>query len=321
MPPETIDQSPAHQAAADITGNDFPPRYLAAKKEIDDRSLNHHVWETLRRSLAQAAGPEPVNILEIGAGIGTMLQRVVERGLLAGPATYVASDSDAGHLRSARRHLSQWAQTQGHALSWSAQNHGRLQTAGADVALELMHARAEELTVRSDGLGPLHLLIAHAVLDLLDFAALLPRLLTRLTNSGLAYLTGNFDGETLFLPDCEEDPEIIRRYHTSMELRLTGASHTGRNLLRLLQRPGLELLAAGSSDWVIHPRNGGYAPEEIFFLHTIIATVEREVAGQTNPPPGLAAWARLRHRQVDNGELSLLASHLDFLARRQGALP
>jgi hypothetical protein len=107
-----------------------------------------------------------------------------------------------------------------------------------------------------------------------------------------------------------------------METRLTGASRTGRRLLALLQRPDLELLAAGSSDWIIHPRNGAYSEDENFFLHSLITTVERELAGKSGPAPsGLTVWSRTRRQQVDAGTLSFLARNLDFLARRQPRLP
>ncbi len=321
MRQDNVINSQIHPAAADETGKSFDPRYLAAKKGIDDKALNQDVWETLRQALPQAAGSEPVNILEVGAGIGTMLERIIDRGLLTGLATYTATDSDPGQLGAAREYLSQWAGKRGHVLSWFGEHHGRLRTASADVSLVLGLACAEELADRSDIPGPFHLLIAHAVLDLVDFPAVLPRLLSRLKNNGLAYLTCNFDGETIFLPECVGDEEIVRLYHASMEARLTGASHTGRRLLTFLQRPGLELLAAGSSDWGIHPRQTRYSMDESFFLHAIIETVEREVAKINNPPSGLAAWARLRHQQVEAGELSFLARHLDFLVRHHPSLP
>lgn len=321
MSKDNFSHDPMHPAVADKTPNGFSPHYLAAKKTIDDRALNHHVWETLRLALAQTAGPGPLKILDVGAGIGTMLERVVERRMLTGPAVYVVSDSDPGQLSAARQELSQWAQKRGEALSWSGEHQCRLQTADADVAIVLDLASAEELADRSDTLGSFDLLIAHAVLDLVDFPSVLPRLLRRLKASGLAYLTCNFDGDTIFLPEWDGDQEIIRQYHASMDARLAGASRTGRRLLTFLQRPGLKLLAAGSSDWVIHPRNAGYATDETFFLHALIETVERALAKKNSPPPGLAAWARLRHQQVAAGELSLLARHLDLVARRQGPLP
>ncbi|KJS03492.1 MAG: hypothetical protein VR65_00520 [Desulfobulbaceae bacterium BRH_c16a] len=307
------------QAAVDKTGKSFAPDYLAAKKTIDDRALNHHVWETLCQALPQTTGNEPVNILEIGAGIGTMLERIVDWGLLTNASTYVATDSDPGQLGAARKYLSQWAGRRGHALSWPEEHRGRLSTSRADISVALDLARAEELADKSGSPGPFHLVIAHAVLDLVDFPAVLPRLLSRLTKNGLGYFTCNFDGETVFLPECEGDAEIIRRYHASMEARLAGASHTGRRLLTFLQRPGLELLAAGSSDWVIHPRSHRYVTDEAFFLHAIIETVERELK-KNRRLPGLAAWARLRHRQVETGELSFLARHLDLLVRRHPCL-
>jgi hypothetical protein len=316
MPQETSLSGHIHQAVSDTTGNCFDPRYLAAKKVVDDRALSQHVWRTLRRALPQTTGSEPVSVLEIGAGIGTMFERAIDRGLLTGHATYVATDSDPGQLRAAREYLSQWAVKRGHTLSWPETYRGRLSTTEADVSLILIHARAEDLMDRVDMPCLFHLLVAHAVLDLLDFPAVLPHLLSRLQDDGLAYLTCNFDGETIFLPECN-DQEIVRLYHASMEERLHGASHTGRRLLTFLQGPGLELLAAGSSDWIIHPRQTGYSREETFFLHAIVETVERELTGRPCPPSGLAAWGRLRHLQIDAGELSFLARHLDLLARRR----
>ena len=185
------------QRIADDTGTSFDPRYLTAKKSIDDRALNHHVWETLRQTLHPSTDSEPVKILELGAGIGTMLTRLVDRGLLTGPSAYLATDMDPRQLRAAPKYLSQWAEKHGHCWSWAGDG-GRLSTARAEISLTLEPARAEELADRSDSLGPFHLIIAHAVLDLLDFPALLPRLLSRLTNNGLAYFTCNFDGETVF---------------------------------------------------------------------------------------------------------------------------
>jgi len=309
---------------ADGSETSFDPRYLAAKKSIDDRALNRFVWAALCQALPQTTGAEPANIVEIGAGIGTMLARMVDWGLLAGPATYLATDCDAGHLRLARRYLADWADDRGHALHWPEQQRGRLCTPQAEIAMILEAVRAEEMACRAGSVGTFHLIVAHAVLDLIDLPAVLPGLLSQLTDNGLAYFTCNFDGTTLFLPEYPggDEQEILRRYHASMETRLTGASRTGRRLLCLLQGPGLELLAAGSSDWVIHPRNGTYSGDEVSFLHALIATVEQELTGKSGPPPsGLAAWARTRHRQVEAGALTFLARNLDLLARRRPSPP
>jgi len=324
MQDDNIPDNAIHSPTLRVNGNDFSSGYLAAKKAIDDRALNRHVWETLCQALPQATERAPVNIIEIGAGIGTMLARVVDWGLLTGPVTYVITDWAEDHLREGRQYLSKWAAQRGHDLSWQDHRRGRLRTASADVSLVVFVASAQTVADGSDTLGRFHLLIAHALLDLVDFPVLLPKLLMRLEDNGLAYLTCNFDGDTLFLPEYpgEEEKEILRRYHASMEARVSGASTTGRRLLTFLQRPGVALLAAGSSDWLIHPRDGRYTIDEAFFLNALIATVKRELVDKNGPTlSGLSAWAGLRHRQVEAGELTFLARHLDLLARRYRPLP
>ncbi len=304
--------------AAGAMDKDFYLRYLAAKKSIDDRALNRYVWDSLCQALPKTMAGEALRIVEIGAGIGTMIERVVDWGLVTGQASYLASDRAADHIQAARPRLTKWAKDRGHALSWPGQASGRLRTAGAEMLLELEVASLEELAGRPETQVPFHLLIAHAVLDLVDFAELLPKLFRRLTKNGLAYLTCNFDGETVFLPEYQghEEKEIIRRYHASMEARLTGSSRSGRRLLTFLGRPGLEVLAAGSSDWIIPPGADRYSSDEAFFLHAIIETVERELTKNgSQSPVGLSAWARSRHRQVESGELIFMARHLDLLVR------
>ena len=317
------------QGIADATGTSFDPHYLAAKKSIDDRTLNQHVWETLYTALQQIRrhddilnkGDEPLRILEVGAGIGTMLSRIIDWNLLPDTATYLATDNDPGQQQAARTYLTHWAQRRGHSLSWSGRHHGRLRTVGNEISLTLERASIEELADQAHPDGPFHLLLAHAVLDLVDAAAVLPQLVTQLANSGMLYCTCNFDGETVFLPKNVADEEIIRLYHASMETRQPGASHTGRRLLRLLQDLDLEILATGCSDWNILPTNRQYATDTTFFLHAIVETVVLELAHKSNPLSGLAAWADLRHRQIEAGKLSFLARHLDVLARYHTSRP
>ena len=53
-------------------------RYLAAKVTVDDRALNRPVWERLVAALpvSEALG-RPLQVLEVGAGIGTMVERLL----------------------------------------------------------------------------------------------------------------------------------------------------------------------------------------------------------------------------------------------------
>ena len=67
-------------------------RYLAAKKDLDDRSLNRHVRETLARHLLETRKTPPLRVLEVGCGIGTMLERLLDWQLLP-EAAYTGIDS------------------------------------------------------------------------------------------------------------------------------------------------------------------------------------------------------------------------------------
>ena len=49
------------------------PHYLLSKQSVDDRALNQHVLNELRRRLPA----QPIRIMEMGAGIGTMLRRLM----------------------------------------------------------------------------------------------------------------------------------------------------------------------------------------------------------------------------------------------------
>ena len=53
-------------------------RYLAAKTTVDDRALNRHVLAELRRLMPAGA----LQVLEVGAGLGTMVARLMDWGVV-----------------------------------------------------------------------------------------------------------------------------------------------------------------------------------------------------------------------------------------------
>jgi ubiquinone/menaquinone biosynthesis C-methylase UbiE len=83
-------------------------RYLAAKKSVDDRALNWQVWQRLVAALPRATTEQPLRILEVGAGIGSMVERLVAGDVLTHP-TYTAIDNAPALLTEAHRGLPQWA--------------------------------------------------------------------------------------------------------------------------------------------------------------------------------------------------------------------
>jgi hypothetical protein len=172
------------------------------------------------------------------------------------------------------------------------------------------------------------LLIAHAVLDLTDVVATLPKLFGLLAPGGLFYFSINFDGVTVLQPtiDAVFEAKIERLYHQTMDERvingrLSGDSQTGRHLFHQLREAGSTILAAGGSDWVVFSgENGAYPADEAYFLHCIIHTLHGALAGHPElDTVAFDQWIAQRHTQVETGELVYIAHQLDFLGRWNGS--
>jgi SAM-dependent methyltransferase len=301
-------------------------RYLTAKRAVDDRALNRHVVDALRAHVPAGAPGRPVRVLEVGAGNGTMAARVAEWQLFR-HADYVAVDGDAGAVADGWRSLAAWARGRG--LDCAERGTGaeralRIGGPGGDeIAIRLVHADVLEF----DPGARFDLLIANAFLDLVDIPAILPRLWRWVRPGGHFWFTINFDGETIFIP--EEEPELERRilalYHRTMDERVVGGrrsgdSRSGRHLFGHLTDSGAEILAAGSSDWVVHPVGGRYPGEEAAFLHPIIDMVHEALRGRPVlegdlDGERLAAWVETRRRQIDQGRLTYIAHQIDFFGR------
>ena len=301
-------------AAPDFT------RYLAAKKGLDDRSLNRQVWDHLVRAVRERPDSAPLRVLEVGCGIGTMVERLLDRGLLA-RAAYTGIDVEAGLIRAAVERLHGYAAARHVPLTTDSGGAMLFSTPVQDVRITLEAADLFDFLDREPGKSAWDLLVAHAVLDLIDLAAALPRLLSRLAPGGLFYFTLNFDGATILEPPIDPDLDTLIEalYHRTMDTRRSrgrpsGSSRTGRQLFGRLKEAGARLIAAGSSDWVVFPGPDGYPGDEAYFLHFIIDTIGQALHGH----PELArsrfqAWIAQRHRQIESRELIYVAHQLDFL--------
>lgn len=297
--------------------------YLAAKKCVDDRALNRQVRQSLARALAGAAPRGPLKVLEVGAGIGTMVERLLDWGLLR-QAVYTAIDLEPDNLREARHRLGRYAASQGWAIGNGADGRFTLQGPDKSLTLSLEAVDLYDFHAREGSRTAWDLLIAHGVLDLLDLARVLPRLFSFLSPGGLFYFTLNFDGATILLPRIEArlDGLIEALYHQTMDQRRirgrrSGSSKTGRRLGAYLRSaPGVQVLAAGRSDWLVFPGQSGYPPDEAYFLHFIVHTIHQALKGHPRlPGPALEDWIARRHAQIEQGALTYIAQQWDFLGR------
>lgn len=297
-------------------------RYLAAKKTVDDRALNAQVWQTLAQTLPPASPLRPLAVLEVGAGIGTMVERVLERGLLS-HAHYTAIDAAPTLIAEAQRRLPAWARSNGLVMETGEGRSLRLHGWGQEVAIDLEAIDLFEFATREQGRRAWDLIIAHAVLDLLDIPTALAHLCPLLRPEGLLYCTLTFDGVTAFLPeiDAEFDARIEALYHRTMDERRvagrpSGDSRAGRRLIGHLTASGLEALAVGGSDWLVFPRAGRYPDDEAFFLHFIIRTVQEALSARVElDSERFAAWIAARQGQIERGELVYIAHQVDVLGR------
>jgi SAM-dependent methyltransferase len=295
-------------------------RYLAAKKPLDDRSLNAHVWQMMVASLPEGTRSRPPRFIEIGAGIGTMIERLLERSPL-GDAEYLALESEPAHRVRAAQQLQSWAADHGRAWTRLSDDRWRLEGPGERVEIDW---RTASLFDDRQAMPSADVVLANAFLDLVDLDRALPRILGWLRPGGLFYFTLNFDGVTAFLPevDADLDAAIVRAYHATMDERRdgehpSGDSRTGRHLLVELARRGAPILAAGSSDWIVHPRDGIYQGDEAFVLHTLLDMVEASVGRRSGlDSRRLSEWIETRRHQIEAGELIFLAHQIDVVGRK-----
>jgi hypothetical protein len=290
-------------------------RYLAAKTTVDDRALNRYVLAELCH-LLPAGAPR---VLEVGAGLGTMVARLMDWGVVA-TGEYILLDADRQLLDCSRRWLSDWAAARG--LRCDLLPDGLWV---GDTRVRLVHAELGRYLGASHG-AVADVLIANAVLDLVDVPAVLPGLLRLLVPGGAYWFTINYDGESIFAPGHPHDDLIMQAYHRDMDERIrygrpAGESQTGRRLFHYLRAAGAPALAAGSSDWVVSAGpDGNYPGDEAYFLRSILDTLQNALRSRPErvEPADLADWLAVRGRQLAAGELVYIAHQLDFVGRSPG---
>ncbi len=278
-------------------------RYLEAKRTVDDRALNVRVWDRLRSEIV-VSGEErtsPLKVLEIGGGVGTMVERLRYSAML-GECDYTLLDNDSELIDAAQIRL----------------------TRSHDMKIHYVVADAFEYLSDPGQHGAWDLIVANAVLDLTDLGTSVPTLMNGLEPGGLLYSSINYDGLTTFAPVIDEwlDTHIERLYNRSMHKRRPDGTESvgskcGRELIPALREAGAQVLEAGSSDWVVFADHNGYHADEEYFLRHILGFVEDELVGHPElDRESFASWLTTRQFQVRTGELVYIAHQIDALARR-----
>jgi hypothetical protein len=301
-------------------------RYLSSKKSVDDRALKNHVRDALAAALSKSSPESRLKVLELGAGIGTMIERLVDWKLLT-CAEYTAADSAADLVAESPRRLARWAAGRGFDFSLQPKNTALIRTQDGELLIKFLQADVYDFLSPENSEGQQwDLGIAHAFIDVVDIGGVLPRFCNLIRPGGLLYLTLNYDGETIFLPELSYafEKRIMQLYNQSMDDRITGGRktggcQTGRKLFGHLKAVNAAVLAAGSSDWIVMPGPHGYPRDESYFLHYILDTIYYELRNRSGLDQNeFESWVQTRHDQVAKAELVFIAKNLDWLAQVSG---
>ncbi len=291
------------------------PHYLLSKQTVDDRALNKDVVNALRIHMPT----RPASIIEVGAGIGTMLKRLITWNMFYA-GDYILVDEQAENIAYAREWIPQWAMEAGLSVERIEENGFQLCDQAHDIQVHLERADVFEFIQRNK--TPVDVLIAHAFLDLLPMPESLAGLFS--LTKGLAWLTLNFDGVSSLQPvvDRSLDEKIEQLYHASMDARPTGGdSRTGRKLFQHLRSQRAEILAAGASDWVVYGKDGKYPADESYFLQFVLHFFESSLKGCAElEATAFQRWLAKRHEQIERGELVYIAHQMDFLVKTPPSL-
>ena len=288
--------------------------YLEAKRSVDDRSLHPRLWERFLTEAEdivtgsdRAVGPsEPLRIVELGAGSGTMVDRL--RDWHAFPR--LTADGTRA------LHYDAWEYNRETAIHLQKRIDASPEIGSGQVFVgDISDAGRTD----SGGLEPYDVVIAHAVLDLFSPTEL-PGVLNRfLRRGGILYGTIIFDGVTILEPILETDLDeaILNAYHRTM----TGGF--ARRHIPALIDANYTVLDTAASDWIITPHPGEARDDEVVLITTVLEMLERSVGEliQQDPDCGVTRehldhWLNYRRQQARAGTLLFAAHQFDVVARR-----
>lgn len=299
-------------------------RYLRAKRSIDDRSLNRHVWDTMATAISSGSMDAPLRVIEVGAGIGTMLARMVEWELFRF-AEYTGIDNQVENIQFARVYLREWASRNEFQVAESQKGFLMM---GKNSKVQVNFYCADLFDyININQSQDFDLLVAHAFLDLVP----LPETINQLFGWGkkdfLYYFSINYDGLTVFEPiiEAEFDELVLSLYHDTMRERFAnghryGDHQAGRHMLDYIPKQGGSIHSAGSSDWIVYPGPDGYPTDEAYFLHFIIHTIYQALIDHPQLDSlRFTQWIEMRHQQIERAELVYLAHQMDYFGKNKSA--
>lgn len=274
--------------------------YLKAKKTVEEDCLNERVLDEVGRLIDDGC-----EVFEAGAGVGSMVQHLVERGVAPSEFSYTAVDLREENVNRGRKRLADWGRRRG----YEVERDGNVLRFDGERRFDV-EFRVGDLYEESGGYD---LVVAHALLDVLR----LDEAVSHLFSLGdTFYFPVCFDGVTTFEPSYDGgfDRQVERAYHGTMDGEdRAGGSRTGRRVFKAVRDAEGAVTAAGSSDWVIFPGEDGYTEDERVVVRHVLETVRDAVSEEGSPDDGrLKEWFADREKRLEDGELVYIAHNIDF---------
>ena len=285
------------------------PRYLESKRSVDERALAPRVRD---RFLAEL--PPAPDIVEAACGTGVTVPRLLSWGVDAG--RYRGIDADERIVPFARWVRPRELRRAGYHVADDAADPTGAEDNPDFVAddLAVSFAAGDALDVLDAATG-VDAVIAQAFADLVPLPELASAVESALRPGGVAYLPITFDGGTILQPDHPADNAVTAAYHAAIADQPGRDPRAGRHLIDLFRQRDGDLLAAGSSDWVIRPRDGAYPADERYFLGRLLDFVAETVPDADRDIGGFDDWVVTRRDQLAAGELTYVAHQYDLLYR------
>ena len=298
--------------------------YLAARQVADNHALNESVFQTFEAAIQRLEGDSanPLHIVEVGGGIGTMVVRLLIRGVLRGDVNYRLIDRDPACIGAAREWLPAQLRSHGYTVTRTeteivvqgGETDATDSLKGLTLELETVDAFSTRRTNPA-----VDCVIGSALFDIVSLDRAIPWIESALQPSGILYAPLTYNGRTKFMPGDPYDRSIEREYHRHMdEVRATpGGSEAGQDLSRRIEQSDvLALEALGGSNWEI---DAGDGREQLVVIDTVLDIIESALGDLRDSPLNERdhdRWIARRRQELYQAELRLHASHLDLLGRK-----
>lgn len=279
--------------------------WLALRESFDTDARNVHVTRPLASFAVEQA--EPLSVLDLGSGTGANFRYLAPR--LPCDQSWMLVDVDPLLLQRIERKTQRWANTRG----WTVERVGNETLLRAGRRCWTVACRRLDLMWELDRIDfrCYRVVTASALADLVS-RAWFDDLAQRCYDARAAMaVTLTYDGRRVWTPR-DPDDEVIVEWFNRHQQRDAGfgpalGPQAGVYMGRCLRTLGYRVLSR-RSDWRI-------GPEDIATHRALIEDAARPCCELVPQQSGrIKAWAKRRHRFLEEGTCRLTVGHVDLLA-------